>query len=1130
MVDIPKISQRSIIAFCDCHDVHDATPVWVEVAVREALNVTALTPVTLRVNGQTTSVIREGQSDADGTSIQGIRIRVVDSAVKVDAYYSSTQGTGVSFGYYDSGSFILSVSTAGDAESGIEGSSVEYTINVLLLGKDWPYANQGFILLRAGSKVSKHYIVPERHAAEWSDIGANTGYSVSAPGGGECVVSQVKVDSDFAQSGLTLRVETEGEGDTIPNVWIYGTAQRPGIYRVVLNATSTVPQAYEQYHPFWGGDGTAIICICIYEPYQPGNVVVTLPQKAATPSKDTVKVKVAPNLGVDGWEEQLVKADFKRFTTTTYDHWSAIVKESNIRDWYFRFCLDNGTWHLYGFMFRNTAVSQLETMTVEEIEELAEVEKYAELATANGRGFHDEQPPKQGWDINGNIPLAVCGDSSYYIPPDVDAANGGWYDYAGDIDGKQVYERHIHYVQAPSGWNYGGSIGLGIRYLAYISGKWRISTSPNMVVTSETNAPAKTRQGVCVPFCPGKKGDFGSLIPANGGDAFHSLANQFANTDILRVVMDEIAGAQWEYYPMRRLLSLFKTGATLTISLEITDEAKTEMYGTDMMDYWGPLNDDFPSGEPSVSDLQTATDRQILVGQKENHETLSFGTRSVGSASIELPLSYAVWNTQRLLTELCNITSSGTLSGNLERFYKQSVEHSTEHKIYKLCRPEDDPPYDTDDYAYEWHLTGGEGFGTQTLQRVNSNTGEFFNQTVADTFSVPSNDVIHGEGTITWQRNGSSGSYPHPLPITLPSYIINTGSASGHPSGYLEVTAICPGVEGHGETSAFRQVSLIPGATTCTTSLSGTSSYNDGYGTTDTVTWNGAFTATVTQIAKTPWPWIDPGPAYDNLIGWQVFAAEEAVANSSMIGEWSVDVSTISGGTIQGKGRMFVGEGRDSDDPHRCITLAAAADINFGGTIEIPSGNTTLETTIEQTSQDERRNRDNPEADWVYTGRTPDGEAVTEDTWEEVYTSTQSETVPYDTTAQAIGGQHGTATGLAKYLLTTLIAAGGSVQGRAFDRYMVGSANGEYTVMETSESGTSYNYNKTGTLSSGYSSASCLPTSDTEVVIVGDDPRDMSLERTAPADQHVENAWGRLTLTEHIMRFNFQVNVTTQAD
>lgn len=404
MIDVPKISQRSIIAFCDCSYVGDNTTnhVWVKAATRAPLTVSSLTTSTLKVNGGDDAVI-----SAAGTE-QGIKVVASGSGVDVYAWLNWTGYPYVSYGYDDRASFTLTVTTAGDVQRGIEGTTREFQINVLMLGRDWPHPDTEVLFFRVGKKVDYTFRFVNQ-AREWDHIGVQTGFPYGDGGGGghAQLVSNVKVSGNYAPSGLEVIGEEAVNGDKV--VRLYGTAIRPGIYRVEFDLESKEDSSHVSVvHPFKSGRCTTVVCVCVYEPYQPGNVVVLLPAPAAFPPCDLLRTTHAPFLS--GYGEFLTGQNFTHYKTETYEHWSAVVAQeggsgSISQYWYFRVRKTVQYWGLVGYLIQRRPgidppsgyvdPDAFAAMTHAQI--VARAREYAGLAIADIRNFLDEQPPKQGW-------------------------------------------------------------------------------------------------------------------------------------------------------------------------------------------------------------------------------------------------------------------------------------------------------------------------------------------------------------------------------------------------------------------------------------------------------------------------------------------------------------------------------------------------------------------------------------------------------------------------------------------------------------------------------------------------------------------------------------------------------------
>ena len=474
MIDVPKPSQRSIIAFCDCSGQPIGQPsTWVKLtSYRARLSVSSLTAVTLLVNGGSEVIISQGVSDSSVSS-KGIKVVVRGSEIDVYAYYYNTMYSYLPFGLYDRGSFTLTATTAGDAARGIEGCTKNFDINVLLLGEDWPFYETAegdqCIYIRADRKFAEYPIVPIKAAKIWEDVHANTGFNIQGTGGWQKIVSSTKVNGEYADSGLILRREGFWAGDT-PTVAIEMASGdrrlRPGMYRISLDPMrthhDTVGGGHQVIAPFHGGNGETVICVCVYEPYQKGNLVVTFPTPVRTEAPDTLRCSHTPSLGAVGYEWGLTRAKFVHYKMPTEEHWSAVVPEYNsdgtqiIHYWYYRVQMLRTLWALYGYLIErrqgDPATGYVDETTYAGLSRPAiasRARNSSGLAVAAVRGFTDEQP-KQGWRSFEDEPkneqqnvssVTPCPDGSY--SGESRGGGSGGEPGGGDVEFLFYYYRYV---------------------------------------------------------------------------------------------------------------------------------------------------------------------------------------------------------------------------------------------------------------------------------------------------------------------------------------------------------------------------------------------------------------------------------------------------------------------------------------------------------------------------------------------------------------------------------------------------------------------------------------------------------------------------------------------------------------
>ena len=257
-VDTPYISQRSIVAYSGL----TGTPLageWYAAGLRKPFGVSCRTSATLAITA--------------GANISShIRAVVDGTGIRIECLFDSTGYPSETWGVSGSGTLTVQVTTAGDETQNLAGTTATFSVNVLVLEYDMPYGLPLFRAFRRGESV--HFdLAPTLHAFEWQT------FSVMADGGsasgGQSICAYV--DGSLQASGLILHND-DGE------MWISGSAARPGVYRVYFDLeskTQGIGTEDQRYHPFKGDKGENALIIWIYEDYLPGDLVVLFPNPAA---------------------------------------------------------------------------------------------------------------------------------------------------------------------------------------------------------------------------------------------------------------------------------------------------------------------------------------------------------------------------------------------------------------------------------------------------------------------------------------------------------------------------------------------------------------------------------------------------------------------------------------------------------------------------------------------------------------------------------------------------------------------------------------------------------------------------------------------------------------------------------
>ena len=972
MTDIPKITQRSLIAY----SAVSGTPLpgeWYTAATRRNLGVSSLTAATLRF-------VADGERVTTLNFADNCRAVISGSAVDIECRFVGTDSPGVSYGVSGSGTLTLEVTTAGDAARGLEGATERFTVNVLVLDRDWPYASPTFLAFRVGETVDTVLSAAKHARGDWYSLAVNTGYGIGASGG-QSIRSSVKVDGTYADSGLILHNQ-DGR------MWISGTAARPGVYRVYFDLLSTVQgfgEGSQVYHPFEGGYGESALIIWIYRDWLPGDLVMVCSKSSRRPGKYALKVVRAPSWS--GLGDELPHVEFARVETAGS---AADDEPETVVGWRgSRVCRTEGgaVSAAYHYLFRKSwhndpgvYVWELYGKADDSDTPPAAVADMTLLASHAEREFDDEVPPKQGWEQNGAaVDLVVTGDERWYVS--APAADAGWYCYAGSVtiltEGREnlyaeVCEREAHYIPEYAGWSRTGMADVGERYLVNVAGAWHVT--PNLsdlwhvddIAACPVVEPQDAHAETAVPFCPAKPGDVGLPVKLPGGAAvLQSLGNRYADAGELALLMDGLAGAMWRRYPLRRLLSLFKVGATVTMHLSVT-AATTAYSETHNPSGESPESDNsgnYPDGVPSVAQIENAGGA-IIVSKSENWQKEQLGISAHASADVTFDLDYALWNDgfPKYLEALVNrSTHCGNTAASCSHDRTVRTKSGSESKTYRvesITREEAigrGIPFRGDGQGPRvWTISGG-------TARI---AGDYWNE--------DGESASGGEGdwayTYLWQPDGSGGgSYvsvgeePFDGVADFSASVDGTGivtvsacvqrdpdidaeiSDSGEESATASVTMGAPREEFDEEMGAWLP---CPEGTDVTVSVSATAA---------------AGPPTDSPGASGPHAGVqDPNdPAKVKVV---YIAAETLGATET---ETVGQPSTASGHNFAAHGTvsLFFGEGRESNWPHRAIVAAAGGE--GGMSVDFSTANTQRQTET-QVTYGGYRHRAGGSDEWSY--------------------------------------------------------------------------------------------------------------------------------------------------------------------
>ena len=1034
------ISQRSIVAFSSLNGGTPAVGEWQPCQYRKPLIITAITPFTMSVSNWQTH-------GADASKIRP-KWKTDGNTVDIEFLFDSTGYPSESYGVEATATFTLSVTTADDPARGLTGTTVTQTVNVLVLGYDFPYMDYSILDFHVGQTVNMPLSFGKR-ARHWNSVAVNTGFSPDDPAvahlaaGKTAIVSQTKVYGMYAFSGLELYHEPAGElsPETVGTFYIQGTAMRPGIYRLAVDMSSTEAgrgQEEQVYHPYKGGDGSTGVIIWIWEHWQPGDLVLCETRHITPPSATHLRIVKCPGFGPDGYGEHLPDAQWSFNPQSRV--WSATVSLNNgaiVFGYRLAPDADRGLWVLSG------------------ASSVAADTGYKTLATAPSRGFDDELPPKQGWTValgEASSPLILTGDTRYCVSAAASSENAGWYSTAGTVeltppeeDAEPVtitiYEREIHYIRprdgryttaGAEGWDklYGDPYrGQGIRYIAVVAGVWRVAGSAaafdNYISAKslpELGATVSAFERTAIPFCPAKVGDWGLHIPVqgsggiavSGGAVIHSLSRPVKSAGGLAVQLGNVAGVQWPLYPLRRLVDAGGVAATLTV--EVHDYCSSSLLT-------GQRSDAITSGGTATADWMVENEATAYITTSTNLYWTSSRIVSSHTMTATLPLAYAIYTESHFIQELLNRqTSRGGITTSAENYSYHTDQNISATNTFDVRRPLNDPPYDNFyDPNYRWELTNVGGNATRRARYENAD-GSLI-RTHTETISVGFEDggiTVSGKWVDTDAAGHvESGSIGYGGPLEVGAHLHPTAE---HPDGALVLNV-------RYWSQDFSTEAALPktaGATAAAHAEGQKSILSPGTLGSDDIAVN--ITATARFVRADEWDYSIPTNPGDE--GWRPPCAYEKYqlrtesslveSATSFAGDVASPVASLTSRTM--RGNAFFGEGRDSSDQHRMVTLIAAGAVNLNAHSSRTYNGEFSATSSTYSSQ------------WVANS----SGAVTS-------TSSSAVTPTTHTITQNVNGGHGAMTGYAKFLVEHLdngaVSAGFTSEYESATGYISGRLN-----------------------------------------------------------------------------------------
>ncbi len=933
ITDVPKITQRSIIAY----SAVEGNPLpgdWYGCAVRRSFGVDSLTAATVRIvsgeNRVTTYVFDTNcRAVVNGTS------------VNIQCKFTSTDSPGVSYGVEGHGTFTVEVTTAGDANAGIAGATAQFTVKVLVLEFDMPYGAPNFLSFAVGESVDAALGASKLARGDWITKEVGTGYGLSASGG-QRIVGNTQINGEYVDSGVILH-NRDGA------LSISGTAARPGVYRVFFDLLSTVQgfgEGSQVYHPFEGGYGESEVIIWIYRDWLPGDLVLLLPARTEAGGRYALKFDRAPSWA--GLGDELIGVELRREVNgevvtwrgaKLYYHGDAVSSA-----YHYLIRRVGGTWQLYGKFIDSDTPPAVADMTL--------------LATASALGFDDETPPKYGWSENS---LMATGDARWYLPPESGQTdNSGWYSYAGTVtltppgEGAEpvtveVYARQPHVIPQYAGWDLGTTTGTEARYIVYVGGTWHVTATLadvsnwSAITAAPTVEPQDATGNVAVPFCPAKLGDVGLAVevpPPEGSNAepatvLHSLSNCFAGTGDLALFMDGVAGAMWRRYPMRRLLSLFSVGATVSMSISsskrITEYSEAHNPDGLMPEY----NDsaDYPGGAPTVAQIKAAGG-SITISTVENWEKLQLEISASAGGSVSFSLAYALWSDTfpKYLDAILGRSSSASgITASYSHDRVASGKQASSIKTYRVGETE-----------------GGGGGGDPTPHQwyISEASIEYIRETWTE---VPGEEPELADRSIRRVAYTDAGGWGDPEIIGTPEEVFKTMSVNNY--GVVSISASV-------SNAGIQRISIAAsGYRSANASDTQSGDHVDDDPDNPNIIYRVlTMTATATYSG-------DPGPDPDPGTEEVAYLADESLSGTAYTTVGNATTSTGSSKTAHGTATVYFGEGRECDWRHRSVCAAAGGE--GGMSVDFSATNQQRQVQTTTTTGGQRR-RSGPRDQWEY--------------------------------------------------------------------------------------------------------------------------------------------------------------------
>lgn len=1077
------ISQQSLIAYCVGQGQTPGHPgAWGKVPLRTGISFHTVSPIVdIRINGQHGVVeLSPSSVDAGRTANGGLRVgSELDSSGVPDVYvqaffeFANESATRTTFGYFDTGSFALTIKTA-------DNRTKTWTIYVLLLPYDWPYVSPTYYRYMVGTRQISDSIgfMIGPASLHWQEVGPN-------PGDGGQLLSITP--SKYA-SGLTIKTERPEGSPTNTKVNIQGVAERPGLYRLDMRLISAVTEG-SITNPFAGGDGEAIICVNIYDQYQPGDLVLVGPTCTEPDYISDVRVTSAPGTfstahNMLGWSEFITRGVFKRYNVANAggypEHWGVVVEERSgnnlINSWYYRIELPPnalGNWEIYGFLFEGStprSASALAQYTLAQVQALVPTSDQDLLSKSPTLGLRDAQPPRGGWSDS----LILVGESEWYVP---EGESAGWYDYVGisnnplyseDVD---VYQCIKHIVPKYAGWTiYGDPVGNPGKFLVDINNTWYISGTPSLSEPLTIISPPQPalRRGA-VPYAPCKIDDlalttldalFGeseenpiSLLPApqsimkiRPGATIGSDINVGDLSVVINKLDQEEGNAVpvWAYYPLRRLLEFKLLDAKVKVTAKYKySEQSSSTEGSDIR----------IEGTATVAAVKQAPNQTLQLGHSSTSLTSSQSLDYSLEGEKTYPLLYAVFSNFEIIDELCNLIPSSTAGviGNIKVSQSYNSTQDTDYKWYKVYTKFPEVPTTG---GGEWRLLSG----TLNNALVDDPTAAPSELTNVDEKVWLSAVGRPERGSLTFTGTsgrfevyvyGADGWTPYPDP--------DTGQPMGGPLDRYQLDIWTDSTDPHA-TISNDQLSIGYTVVRAYISEEITNSVqlpaNPTDGTVVTCTAGDLTVSVIYRAGGTPGP--TPTPTEE------VFVAKEQKAKTTYTESGlSGNSSQVTDKSLKSRARAFLGDGRESNCAGRGLVLSGTAAVSCNGSVGPTPAQTITGTASETSTYQHYRERPDPSTKWSYVdGRgyqaaAPDGSKMTDSKWDQDYN------IPHEAPTIVLGRQAvNTNAGFSsefKFILLSELFGSGKLQTSGVNEIVDVTASGAYSY-ETSNSGGTSQY------------------------------------------------------------------------